>query len=109
MAGCLTGESMALADSIWGAVRQEGPSPLVHASAFGSNVHFVGFSSTPSLTPSRASHACSTALWIIGYFDAGMALCGVRFMYWFTARRAACIRIEFHADAPATMPSKSSG
>ena len=44
----------------------------MHASTFGSNLHARGFSTTPSFTPSIASHACSTALLMAGYFDAGM-------------------------------------
>ena len=39
-----------------------GPSPPLHSSTFGSNLQRVGSSSTPSLTPSSASQAASTAL-----------------------------------------------
>ena len=35
----------------------------LHCVTFGSNLHCVGFSSTPSFTPSSASQASSTALW----------------------------------------------
>ena len=39
--------------------------------------HARGFSSSPSFTPSRASHAASTAFWISGSFAGGIALPGV--------------------------------
>ena len=44
-----------------GAVRQSGPSGPAHWIVFGSNLHFVGFSITPSLTPSSASHLSTAA------------------------------------------------
>ena len=54
-----------------------------------SNEHRAGSSITPSFTPSNASHAFSTAVWIIGYLLGGMTAAGSRFMKMFKATRAA--------------------
>src|SRR4029453_9247084 len=59
--GCLTGSIRARAVSTCADVRQDGLSASLHSSTFGSKWQRVGSSSTPSLTASCASHACSTA------------------------------------------------
>src|SRR5215471_17869705 len=56
-----TGAYARLTDSTCFAVRQSGPSPLLHCNTNGSNVHFSGFETIPSFTPSEASHAFNTA------------------------------------------------
>src|SRR5262245_40666252 len=80
-----------------------------HCRTFGSNAHAPGFSSTPSATPSLASHAARTAWWIIGYLDAGIALAGVTFIERLIATRPAWRCRKFTAGAPAMIPSKSAG
>src|SRR6266542_2136837 len=60
-------------------VRHSSVSAPLHNRTAGSKPHFVGSSSTPSVTPSRASQAASTAVSIAFNFFAGMYLAeGVR-------------------------------
>src|SRR5262245_5311749 len=51
------------------AVRQSGPSPALHASTAGSNLHERGSLTIPSLTPSFSSHAATTAFANIVFFS----------------------------------------
>src|SRR3979409_1371228 len=75
--GFLTAEYIAFAESTCAAVRHDGASSPLHCSTFGSQWQASGGSSPPSFTPSRPSHACNTASWIIGYFVAGIVAAGV--------------------------------
>jgi hypothetical protein len=72
------GDDIAFAVSTCGFVRQSAASSPLQVSAAKSNEHVGGFSITPSLTPSFASHAFSTASWIIGYLVGGITAAGSR-------------------------------
>src|SRR6476620_4612983 len=82
--------------AICGAVRHESLSSPRQSNAAGSNVHVVGSVTTPSFTPSRASHAA--------YLEAGTnadrSAVATRF-----ETKSAAVRVKDAAGAPAMMPS----
>src|SRR5205823_374662 len=72
----LAGVYIRVTDSSCAGVRQPSPSAPLHRSVAGSKRHDRGSLINPSLTPSRASHASSAALFSRASFAAGTALAG---------------------------------
>src|SRR5580704_721050 len=64
---------------------------------------------SPSFSPSRPSHAASTALWMAGYFSGGIRVAGSLRVSRPIQMRHVSRRVFGFAAAPATIPSKSSG
>ena len=72
-----------------------------------------GSSSTPSVTPSLASHAARTLVSIIlstaGLTSGGVSTAGLGNAALMFLRKAIPMSVKLYAGAPATIPSKSSG
>ena len=107
--GCISGLYIVRAVSTCAGVRQVAASPALHSITLGSNLHARGFSMMRSVTPSSASQASSAALWIAGYFSAGMWVPSPRCCCWAIHIENEARPVVSTAGAPATMPSKSSG
>jgi hypothetical protein len=77
----------------------------------GSKRHARGSSISPSVRPSRPSHAFSTAAWISGSLSASRMNCPLasRLARTFHAWWYVFWTAMLEAGAPAAMPSKSSG
>src|SRR5262249_9024736 len=105
----LAGLMIVPTDSTCDAVRQSGPTGPWHLIVAGSNEHFNGFSISPSLTPSSASHLARTARSIVENCVGGTTL-SLSLKSACAIQRRQASRLDLGlAAAPAMIPLKSVG
>ena len=95
---------MRCAAATCGAVRQFAASAPVHCRTAGSKVQVRGSLTTPSTTPSFASHAATMAVFSTVSFAATIAVASCR-KGWLFHSSPAIRFIHCQPGAPATMPS----